>query len=417
MTSLYVHVPFCLQKCSYCAFYSFPLEDSADEAVFSKSSRGEKGRISKYLTGIEREIEIRHTEAPAGVSSLFLGGGTPTALGARELEILLGSIHKRFKFSTGKHNGSDPVQKTRAIEKTAEVNPGTIDKDKLGVLKDCGINRISLGAQSFNDNHLRTIGRIHTARDIKQGVYLIREAGFTNLNLDLMFGLPGQTLGDWQETVRSAVDISPEHLSIYALTLEEGTPLALKYRNNNPACRQQVPAAGIPKLPDDDLQADMYEWAVSYLGSQGYFRYEVANFARAGFESKHNLSYWHGEDYIGLGPGAVSCLMGVRYKNTQDIDTYHDSFARGERPVKSDDIEYLTRDQRISEHIMLGLRTVNGIDLDVFEEKFCARMQDIYGHKLANYIDRKIIIQKGRSIKINPDYLFIANFVLSEFIL
>ncbi|KUO64142.1 MAG: coproporphyrinogen III oxidase [Gracilibacter sp. BRH_c7a] len=393
MPSLYVHVPFCVRKCSYCAFYSLPLGGEGSE----------RGNIFKYLTGLEREIEYCYTEAPAGVSSLFLGGGTPTVLNYQELDSLLKLIHNRFSFRSSVESLS--------IEKTVEANPGTIDQEKLAVLRHYGMNRISLGAQSFNDDQLQSIGRIHTSADIELGVKLIREAGFINLNLDLIFGLPGQTMEDWKTTVNRAVSLTPEHISIYALTLEEETPLGRRYCENSPSKHDNA------SLPDDDLQADMYGWASSFLNSQGYIHYEISNFAQAGFEGRHNLSYWQGEDYLGLGPGAVSCLNGIRVKNVQDIDLYRNNLVSGAKSLNNGEVEYLSQNQRISEYVMLGLRTTKGIKINLFEEKFKMNIQDIYGYKLVNYIDRDILSLEDGWLKINPAYLFVSNLILQDLIL
>ncbi len=395
MTSLYVHVPFCLRKCYYCAFYSLSLAEHAGD---------ERDKIREYLTGLEQEIKVRHTEAPTGVSSLFLGGGTPTALNPQELDRLLNFISSRFSFPSTDKDGLFP------IEKTVEANPGTITKEKLAVLRHYGINRISLGAQSFNDSQLQIIGRIHTSEDIKLGVELIREAGFANLNLDLMFGLPGQTIEEWQDTVRQAVSLAPEHLSIYGLSLEEETPLGRQYDLSSLSKQEK------PPLPDDDQQADMYEWVVSFLETQGYIHYEIANFAQPGFEGRHNLSYWQGKDYLGLGPGAVSCLDAVRTKNVQDVDLYLNKLASGIKPV-GEEVESLTREQQISEYVMLGLRTTKGIDIKLFEEKFKINIQDIYGYKLVNYIDRDLLLLNEGWLRINPAYLFVSNSILRDLIL
>ena len=396
MPSLYVHVPFCLQKCAYCAFYSMSLADQGS---------GE-AKVHQYLTGIEHEIESRHSEAPSGVSSLFLGGGTPTALSPQQLERLLKLIHNKFSFK------SKDKEKSLFIEKITEANPGTIEPEKLAILKDYGINRISLGAQSFHDDHLQLIGRIHTAEDIRRGVKLIRDAGFTNLNLDLMFGLPGQTMENWRDTVLKAVNLSPEHISIYGLTLEEGTPMGREYLENS-----LQPLYSKRNLPDDDLQADMYEWTVSYLQTQGYVHYEIANFAQSGFECRHNLAYWQGEEYIGLGPGAVSCLKGLRTMNIADIHIYERELASDSRGLDAEETEYLSLEQQISEYIMLGLRTTQGIKLKSFETKFQQNIQDIIGYKLANYIDRKVIILEDGRLRISPGYLFVANSILRNLIL
>jgi len=416
MSSLYVHVPFCIKKCDYCAFYSVPLNAH---------------QVSMYENGIAQEIALRKLEAPTGVSSLFIGGGTPTALSASHLETLLSEIHTHYNFV-------NPINGLQA-EKTAEANPGTLDTEKLAVLRKYGINRISLGVQSFHPALLRQIGRIHGVEQILAAVRLIRQAGFDNLNLDLIFGLPGQTLKDWQDTLKKAVAVSPEHLSIYALTLEENTPLGRKYaascqaggshtdlesigvelkdgRKSYNVIKQDNKQGNFISLPDDDLQADMYEWALAYLHKNGYERYEISNFARPGYACQHNQSYWRSEAYIGLGPGAVSCIEGIRSKNTEEITDYVNKLATGRRPIEQGETEVLTLDQRISEYMMLGLRTTQGVDIQAFLEKFKVPIQDIYGQIMANYVDRGIMCLEQKTLKINPDYLFVANSILQKFI-
>ncbi|NLI92433.1 MAG: radical SAM family heme chaperone HemW [Peptococcaceae bacterium] len=398
MPSLYVHVPFCVKKCDYCAFYSLPLLNSCEG-------------LADYLRGVAQEIELRSNEAPAGVSSLYLGGGTPTVLSWRQLDDLLKEIHLHFTFLSGqgKEGQSFP-------EKTTEANPGTITEEKLKVLRDYGVNRISLGAQSFNDRLLYQIGRIHRAQDILHAVKRIRKAGIENLNLDLIFGLPGQTLEDWQDTLRKAVGLSPEHLSVYALTLEEDTPLGKKYlaRDLNSFKMSDRDEAG--DLPDDDLQADMYEWAVDFLSNKGFRRYEISNFARSGYECQHNLAYWRCEEYIGLGPGAVSCMRRVRSKNIEDMEAYLKDAAAGKRPFDGAETEFLTPEQQMSEYMMLGLRTEQGIDPIDFYHKFQVSIQDIYGQIMANYIDRDVLSISGGRLKIHPNYSFVANSIIKDFI-
>lgn len=383
--SLYVHVPFCLKKCAYCAFYSLPL------SCFPEA-------INSFLQGISQEIECRRIKAPQGVFSLFLGGGTPTALSAEELDFLLGLIHKNFTFGS------------QAPEKTVEANPGTITADKLTVLRFYGINRISLGAQSFHDQMLQRIGRIHTASDIRSAVKLIRQAGIKNLNLDLIFGLPGQTIADWQDTLKQAVEMEPEHLSVYALTLEEDTPFGRIYLADHKKDDCAL-------IPDDDLQADMYELAGGYLRDMGYIHYEISNFARPGYECHHNQAYWSGEDYLGLGPGAVSCLDGVRTKNREDIYLYQQMTSSGQMAFDPAETEILSLEQKVFEAMMLGLRTAAGIDFAVFEHKFHRPLQDIYGQILVKYMDREILFIRDGCLRLQEKYFFIANVVLQEFIL
>ncbi len=392
--SLYVHIPFCLKKCDYCAFYSVNWYESVSLC---------------YLLGMELEIPARLPEAPEGVFSLFLGGGTPTALPNMDLDRLLNLIHTHFTFT------APPDRKDAAysIEKTSEANPGTLDTEKLKTLTHYQINRISLGAQSFNDKLLQAIGRIHSAADIQSSVGIIRKAGITNLNLDLMFGLPGQTMADWQDTVKQAVVLEPEHLSVYGLTLEEGTPLQQRFSvvESESGCIRQT------DLPDDDLQADMAEWTAEYLYKHGYGHYEISNYAKPGYECRHNLAYWDGRDYIGLGPGAVSCSNAVRKQNVADVKRYTSLLRSGQSPYDHSETEQLTRNQQISEYVMLKLRTAAGIDLEEFEQRFNDSFQDIYGHILANYMDRNVLIMEARTIRLSPRYFFVANAVMREFMI
>lgn len=408
MPSLYVHVPFCLKKCAYCAFYSLPLTGKGR----GKRESNVSSLIRTYLDALAKEIVIRREKVPTGVFSLFIGGGTPTALDEEQLDQLLGMTAEAFSFIA---EGENAVQNS-AVEKTIEANPGTLSEKKAGILVRHGINRVSLGVQSFNDRILKTVGRIHTAEDVYTGVGLLRKAGIGNLNLDLIFGLPGQTLADWQETLKKAVSVCPEHLSLYALTLEKGTPLAQKYLSPTDSFTNRT-EPDLPFLPDDDLQADMYEWAADFLKKEGYVHYEIANFALPGYECRHNLAYWQGKDYIGLGPGAVSCLDGIRTKNPEDLDKYAEMADRGIEPSAGGETENLTREERISEYVILGLRTLAGIDLFLFEKKFNITMQDIYGEIMEKYIERKVLLVERGRLRLNPSYFFVANAILRKFIL
>lgn len=375
MPSLYVHVPFCVRKCSYCAFYSVPLKNS---------------KVQDYLKGLTKEISLRKKDALKGVSSLFIGGGTPTALAEEELDVFLALLKQGF-----------PIPE--AAEQTIEGNPGTLTQGKLQILRRAGINRISLGVQSFDDSLLRRIGRIHTVQDVREGVRLIREAGFRNLNLDLMFGLPGQTLEDWQDTLKQAVQLGPEHLSIYGLMVEEGTPLA---RNSKL----------MPLLPGDDDQAEMYDWTRAYLREADYLHYETSNFARPGFECQHNLGYWRGADYLGIGPGAVGCMQNVRSKNIEDIDRYLMNLEENQWPLESAEVETLSEQDRMAERMILGLRLSQGVSLTSFKQEFGQDIRDIYQSVLERYLRSRVLILDEETLKLNPDFWFVANGVLQEFV-
>ena len=379
MPSLYVHVPFCLSKCAYCGFYSHPI-----------CGRDSHSQIAAYLDGLAIEVEQRIQDAPEGVSSLFVGGGTPTALSEEDLERLIRLLGS-FEFSD-------------QGEKTVEANPGTLSRRKLALLYDWGINRLSIGVQSFSDPLLKQIGRVHTSEQAGEGIQLARESGFKNINLDLMFGLPGQTMEHWKETLEQAITYEPEHLSLYGLMIEEGTCLAHQIENSSLAFN----------LPDDDRQADMYEWAVEYLKPRGYERYETSNFARLGFEWQHNQKYWQGEDYIGLGPGAVSFAKDIRRKNIEDIWAYRSYLEKN--PTLAFEEERLTQEDLMVERMILGLRMAQGIDLQRFEHDFGIKAQTIYGRALERYKDKGVFMIEKGFWKLNPDYAFIANQFLEEFI-
>ncbi|MHB1650993.1 MAG: radical SAM family heme chaperone HemW [Desulfitobacteriaceae bacterium] len=398
---LYVHVPFCQYKCDYCAFYSIPLKETT-------SSRLTPPLVQTYLQGMKDEITQRQKDAPQGVSSLFIGGGTPTVLTPTRLEYLLRILHEGFGMSDG-------------MEKTVESNPGTLSSEKLAVLQRYGINRISLGAQSFSDAILARIGRIHRSAEIREAVSLIRASGCQNLNLDLMFGLPGQTLKVWQESVVEALSLSPEHISLYALSLEEGTPLARRYSGEwkslgLPARGPDPEESTLEVLPDDDLQADMYEWAVERLKASGYTHYEVSNFALPGRECQHNLAIWRGREYVGLGPGAVSCINGTRWKNSENVLKYEKLLGNGEYPSAAEDTERLSSRQLMAERMVLGLRLQEGVNIIAFREDFGVDMRDIYPEVLERYLRQGILRIRNGYLCLDPRYIFIGNAILRDFV-
>ncbi|MDP4159532.1 MAG: radical SAM family heme chaperone HemW [Bacillota bacterium] len=384
MPSLYVHVPFCIQKCDYCAFYSLPFRSSLDLS-------------SLYLEGLEIEMAKRQKDAPQGVSSLFIGGGTPTVLGDRDLERLLEMIQRYFRLNLG-------------AESTVEGNPGTITESKLAILERCGINRFSLGVQAFDDRLLKAVGRRHTASQAREAIGRLRAAGFKNINLDLMFGLPAQDMEAWQASLEEALSYSPEHLSLYGLMLEEGTPLYERYGGKTSDKMNNR------LLPDDDLQAEMHDWAVERLKQAGYGHYETSNFARPGFECQHNLGYWRGEDYLGLGPGGVSCIKRVRWKNIEDARVYHDHLQSGQDPFEEAGPEALSLRECMAERIILGLRLEEGVNLNSFKRDFGRDVRDIYKDVLERYYHRGVLVIEGEYLQLNPNYSFIANTILQEFV-
>lgn len=394
MPGLYMHVPFCLKKCDYCAFFSYPLSKDKDLIKNEEADTDQEALLNVYLNGLAEEIKQRLKDAPSGVSSLFIGGGTPTALGVKNLKRLLEMLKQGFSFESG-------------AEATVEGNPGTLTEEKLELLRSFGINRFSLGVQSLSNKSLKEIGRIHTAEQVRQSIQLIRKAGFANLNLDLMFGLPGQSLAEWQKTLEEALEFSPEHLSLYGLMVEEGTPLAK---------RLEAEETGKILLPDDDLQAKMYKWAITRLEAAAYIHYETSNFACPGFECKHNLNYWNGKDYLGIGPGAVSCLQGLRWKNVEDIRTYGYSLATGQEPVEEREREILSLKIRMAERVILGLRLTKGVDLLAFRQDFGMDVRDVYKEVLKKHQKTGTLYIKEEHLCLNQEYSFLANFVLQDFV-
>ena len=326
---LYIHIPFCKAKCAYCDFYSLAHSEE---------------KMDAYMAALLRHLEeVAPRAAGMQVDTVYFGGGTPSYLGAARLCRILQTVLRRYDVA-------------RDAEITLEANPDSAgDWKELRRLRRAGFNRLSLGVQSTDDALLRRIGRIHTYEQVQQAVTAARKAKFTDLSLDLIYGLPGQTMEDWQRTLADAVALGPEHLSCYGLKLEEGTPLWHQ--------RQTL------TLPDDDAQADMYLYTVAALGEMGYEQYEISNFAKPGKASRHNLKYWRMEEYAGFGPGAHSDFGGVRYGYVRDIDSY---IAGRLVLSESENDSTLARDY---EYVMLSLRTAAGIDRQTFEKRYRQRFQ------------------------------------------
>ena len=326
---LYIHIPFCKAKCAYCDFYSLAHSEE---------------KMDAYMAALLRHLEeVAPRAAGMQVDTVYFGGGTPSYLGAARLCRILQTVLRRYDVA-------------RDAEITLEANPDSAgDWKELRRLRRAGFNRLSLGVQSTDDALLRRIGRIHTYEQVQQAVTAARKAKFTDLSLDLIYGLPGQTMEQWEKTLSDALTLQPEHLSCYGLKLEEGTPLWQQ--------RQTL------TLPDDDAQADMYLYTVAALGEMGYEQYEISNFAKSGKESRHNLKYWTLGEYAGFGPGAYSDFGGVRYGYVRDIDSY---IAGRLVLSESENDSTLARDY---EYVMLSLRTAAGIDRQTFEKRYRQRFQ------------------------------------------
>jgi oxygen-independent coproporphyrinogen-3 oxidase len=354
--SLYLHFPFCVRKCRYCDFLSGPAAAKERE---------------EYIQTLCLEIELRAAEVPAGVDTVFIGGGTPSLMTPDQAERVMAAIRRSYVLADD-------------AEISMEVNPGTADADKLCAFRKVGINRLSIGVQSFDDGELKLLGRIHTADQAREIMSAAREAGFQNINLDLMSALPGQSVLSWERSLQEAVRQAPEHISAYSLIIEEGTPFA---------------AMALPALPSEEEDREMYHFTKHFLASNGYRRYEISNYAREGFECRHNCGYWTGHDYLGLGLGASSCLGGERFRNPDRMEEYREAVKRicddrSDPPAFSAmrcGREILTSKDRMEEFMFLGLRMTDGVSEKEFERRFGVPLQEVFADVLKRHLDQNVI--------------------------
>lgn len=325
---VYIHIPFCASKCGYCDFYSLA---------------GCENRMGKYQSALLAHIaEAAATMAPYYIDTVYFGGGTPSYYGAQRLADAFNALKRAGKV-------------LKSAEVTVECNPDSVKRRELAVLRKEGVNRISLGVQSASDDLLKIIGRRHNFAQVKKAVKDIRAEGFQNLSVDLIYGLPNQTKDDWAETLARVLELEPEHISCYGLKLEEGTPMYDEYRDS-------------PVIPTDDEQADMYLYAVQTLSLYNYGQYEVSNFARRGYESRHNMKYWDLDDYLGFGPGAHSCIGDTRYSFVRDLDKYILGVKQGDNILE--EYEKLDELDRAAEYIMLGMRRGRGVSAEEYHRVY-----------------------------------------------
>lgn len=369
--ALYIHTPFCRQKCLYCDFPSFAKKENL---------------MLEYVTALCKEIEtIVHKK----IKTIFIGGGTPTYLSLECFEMLNRSISKLDK-------GSD-------LEFTVEGNPDSFSREKLEFLKTMGVNRLSIGLQAWQDELLKKLGRVHSLEQFKKAFECAREIGFNNINIDLMFGLPGQKLEDWNNTLQEVMALNPEHISCYSLIVEEGTPFC------------QLESLGGLNLPDEETEREMYKIAVGTLKQNGYFQYEISNFAKAGCECKHNLTYWNLQNYMGCGSAAHSYVDGLRYRNTEDIEKYIYMLENESSAIVEEHVNSLEDD--MEEFMFMGLRKTEGIDEKEFEERFKKNIRLVYGTVIDKFIGRKLLLQSGSRIFLSSKGIELSNQVMCEFIL
>lgn len=371
---IYVHIPFCIKKCNYCDFLSAP----ATKQVQKYYVDGLTEQIKQYKNLI-REYEVR---------TIFFGGGTPSVLEVKELERIIEQLEEFI-------NDEQEI--------TIEANPGTLTKEKLMFYKKSGFNRLSIGLQSANEKELKLLGRIHTYEDFLQNYIDARESGFENINIDLMSALPGQTKDTYEESLKKVLMLDPEHISAYSLIIEEGTKFYDWYYG-----REDL-------LPDEDTERELYYFTKKYLKEKGYQRYEISNYAKQGFESRHNLSYWSGTDYLGLGLGASSLIKGTRFQMESDLETFCQGALQGKN-LERDKIE-LTKREQMEEFMFLGLRKMEGIEEREFSSQFQVELEEIYGAVLEKLIDEGLIKKRQNRVLLTEYGIDVSNVVLSEFLL
>ncbi len=377
---LYIHIPFCARKCLYCDFLS---------GTASEMSR--HGYVEQLLLEIERESDCYQGY---GIVSIFLGGGTPSILKAEDIAAILACVRRCFDVMPG-------------AEITIEANPGTLNQEKLETYRDCGINRISLGLQSADNQELKTLGRIHTFEEFLKTYQRVRLAGFDNVNVDLMSALPGQTLASWKNTLRQVLMLKPEHISAYSLMIEEGTPFYGTYHDH-------------PELlPSEDEERKIYYATRDILREHGFTRYEISNYALPGYECRHNIGYWTGVEYLGLGLGASSYIQGFRFRNEPDLDAYRKINMRADEADWRlyQDITELSEKDRIEEFMILGLRMMKGVSGSEFLARFGQNMWNVYGRQLKNLQENGLIVVESPYVRLSDFGIDISNYVLSEFLL
>ena len=370
-TSAYVHIPFCTQICYYCDF----------SKVFIKNQP-----VDSYLEHLIEEYDSYDIKK---LRTLYIGGGTPTALSAPQLAFLLEKL-------------TDKLDLSYLEELTIEANPGDLDREKIAVLKDSPVNRVSLGVQTFNDRMLKQIGRSHLEKDIFDNIANLKKAGFDNISIDLIYALPKQTMEDVKINVAKAIALDIPHMSLYSLILENHTVFMNRMR------RGKLP------LPKEDLEAEMFEYIIAELEKAGFEHYEISNFSKPSFESRHNLMYWDNAEYYGIGAGASGYVDGVRYKNHGPIRHYLQAVEAGNARVQE---EMLTLKEKMEEEMFLGLRKKSGVSKKRFEEKFGLSFEDHYGAVVSELTDQGLLVPDRDIVRMTKQGLFLGDTVAEKFIL
>lgn len=371
---LYLHMPFCVRKCAYCDFLSFPT-DQETQNLYTRRLREDIDAMGK-----------KYGDIP--VDTIFIGGGTPSVPDSALIVGIMEHVRKAFHVAEG-------------AEISMEANPGTVTREKLTDYRRAGINRLSFGLQSANDRELKLLGRIHTWAEFLESFHLARECGFTNINIDLMSALPGQTRESWKDTLKRVTDLNPEHISAYSLIIEDGTPFGEKYGSEE----------GRKLLPDEDSEREMYHETKRFLRDCGYERYEISNYAKPGRACRHNIGYWTGLPYLGLGLGASSYMDGCRFAVNSDMKQYLE-----EKPGMFTDVEKLTKKDMEEEFFYVGLRMTAGVSLPEFERRFGVSAKDVYPGLMETFVAEKAAVFQGDRFVLTDYGLDVSNYIMTQFL-
>lgn len=370
---IYVHIPFCKKKCDYCDFISYCGKDDL---------------IEKYVDSVKKEIE--NVKIKSEITTIYIGGGTPSYIDSKYIVQIINKIKEK--------------NVAQDAEITIEVNPGTVTQEKLQDYISCGINRISIGLQTANDELLKQIGRIHNYEQFLETYKMAKKVGFKNINVDLMLGLPNQRISDLKESLEKILKLAPKHISVYSLIVEDGTPIANKIET------------GKLKLPDEDLERNMYWYVKNTLELNGYKHYEISNFAKKGYESKHNMNCWNQMEYVGIGVAAHSYRDITRYSNTEDVKEYIRNVQKGEFEKNRIIHEVQKEEDSKKEFMLLGLRKIDGLKISEFKNKFGDNPIYLYRNELKKLSDEKLIIIQDDNIRLSNKGIDLANLVWEEFV-
>lgn len=388
---IYIHIPFCVKKCYYCDFLSMPESDEMKNSY-----------VNRLLEEIEDEtnnsVYNNHV-----VHSIFFGGGTPSILPSKQINIILCKLRESFFI-------------LEEAEITIEVNPGTVTKEKLEDYFSMGINRLSIGLQSANDQELKTLGRIHTYQDFLTTYQMARTVGFSNINVDLMSALPGQTIQSWHDTLDKIMELKVEHISAYSLIVEEETPFFQQYGELD---KKSNKTEFLP-LPDEDTERLMYELTETVLKQHGFYAYEISNYAQSGFECKHNSSYWKRKDYIGFGIGAASLVGNIRRSNIRQLENYVNQYQSSNRIKKEyidkTSIQELSVKEQMEEFMFLGLRMSEGVSKLEFLHKFHQSIEEVYGKIIHDFMTKDLMLEQGDQLLLSKKGIDLSNYVMAEFL-